>query len=56
VEIEEIFEGVITCMHNDFGIGGLKPGETTTIRGKLYLLAADEAALIRRFREDFPTH
>jgi hypothetical protein len=51
---QEIFQGVITCIHNDFRIGGLKPGESKQIRGKLYLVAADEAALLSRFRKDFP--
>lgn len=51
---QEIFQGVITCIHNDFRIGGLAAGETKTIRGKLYLVPADEQALIARFRNDFP--
>ena len=50
---QEIFQGVITCIHNDFRIGGLQPGETKTIRGRLYLVPADEEALIRRYRKDF---
>ncbi len=51
---QEIFQGVITCMHNDFRIGGLKPGETKQIRGKLYLVPAEIDALISRFEKDFP--
>jgi len=51
---QEIFQGVITCMHNDFRIGGLKPGETKKIRGKLYVVPADESALLQRFGRDFP--
>ena len=51
---QEIFQGVITCMHNDFRIGGLKPGETKKIRGKLYVVTADEAVLLQRFDRDFP--
>ena len=51
---QEIFQGVITCMHNDFRIGGLKPGETKQIRGKLYLVDANEAELLSRFSDDFP--
>ncbi len=50
---QEIFQGVITCLHNDFRIGGLKPGETKTIRGKMYIVPADEPALLARFRRDF---
>ncbi|QDV84309.1 hypothetical protein [Planctomycetes bacterium TBK1r] len=51
---QEIFQGVITCMHNDFRIGGLAPGQTKHIRGKLYVVPADTQALIRRFQTDFP--
>lgn len=50
---QEIFQGVIACMHNDFRIGGLKPGETKTIRGKLYIVPAAEEALLQRFEKDF---
>jgi hypothetical protein len=51
---QEIFQGVIACMHNDFRIGGLKPGETKTIRGKLYIVPADVEKLVARFERDFP--
>ena len=51
---QEIFQGVIACMHNDFRIGGLKPGETKTIRGKLYIVPADVEKLVARFEKDFP--
>ncbi|MCH2200490.1 MAG: hypothetical protein MK102_00860, partial [Fuerstiella sp.] len=51
---QEIFQGVITCLHNDFRIGGLKPDETKTIRGRLYIVPADESALLKRYGEDFP--
>lgn len=53
---QEIFQGVITCMHSDFRIGGLKPGETKTIRGKLYLVPADVDSLVKRYEKDFPEH
>jgi hypothetical protein len=51
---QEIFQGVIACMHNDFRIGGLKPGETKTIHGKLYIVPADVEKLVARFEKDFP--
>ena len=38
---QEIFQGVIACLHSDFRIGGLKPGETKKIHGKLYVVPAD---------------
>lgn len=53
---QEIFQGVIACMHNDFRIGGLKPGETKKIKGKLYVVANDVDSLLKRFRKDFPKH
>ncbi|MCA9070885.1 MAG: hypothetical protein KDA84_18275 [Planctomycetaceae bacterium] len=53
---QEIFQGVITCMHSDFRIGGLKAGETKTIRGKLYLVPADVDSLTKRYEKDFPEH
>lgn len=51
---QEIFQGVIACMHNDFRIGGLKPGETKRIKGKLYVLPNDVPTLLKRFEQDFP--
>lgn len=50
---QEIFQGVITCMHADFRIGGLMPGETKVIRGRMYIVPADEERLLQRFRRDF---
>jgi hypothetical protein len=51
---QEVFQGVIACMHTDFRVGGLKPGETKQIRGKLYVVPADAEALLARFEKDFP--
>ena len=51
---QELFQGVGVCIHSDFRIGGLKPKETKTIRGKLYLTAADGPKLLERYRADFP--
>lgn len=51
---QEIFQGVVTCIHNDFRLGGLKPGETKRVRGKIYFVAADVNALLQRFGRDFP--
>ena len=51
---QELFQGVVTCIHSDFRIGGLKPGETKRIRGKLYVVPADIPALVRRYERDFP--
>ena len=51
---QELFLGVITCIHSDFRLGGLKPGETKKIHGKIYLVPADTAALLARYERDFP--
>lgn len=51
---QELFQGVIVCLHSDFRIGGLKPDETKTIRGRLYLIPNDLDLLQRVYRRDFP--
>lgn len=50
---QEIFQGVITCIHSDFRIGGLKPSETKRVKGKIYLVKADPKALLKRYQKDF---
>jgi hypothetical protein len=51
---QEIFQGVIACIHSDFRVGGLGPGETKQIRGKLYIVPADVPQLVARYERDFP--
>ena len=51
---QELFQGIIRCIHSDFRIGGLASGETKTIRGKFYLLKNDPAELLLRYQHDFP--
>jgi hypothetical protein len=53
---QELFQGVGVCVHSDFRIGGLKPHETKSIRGMIYITAADEPTLLKRYRSDFPEH
>jgi hypothetical protein len=53
---QELFQGVITCLHADFRIAGLQPHETKKIRGKIYLLKNDVPALLARYQKDFPEH
>jgi hypothetical protein len=53
---QELFQGVITCLHSDFRLGGLKPGETKKVRGKIYVVPADVDQLLIRYRRDFPEH
>lgn len=50
---QEVFQGVITCLHSDFRIGGLAPGEEKRIRGKVYIVPADERQLVERYERDF---
>jgi hypothetical protein len=51
---QEIFQGVIACIHSDFRLGGLAAGETKKIRGKLYVVPADVQKLVARYEKDFP--
>lgn len=51
---QELFQGVRVCLHSDFRLGGLKPGETKDIRGKIYVVANDVDALLERYGKDFP--
>jgi hypothetical protein len=53
---QELFQGVIVCLHSDFRIGGLAPGESKRIHGKIYLVDSDMDALVERYRKDFPEH
>ncbi len=53
---QELFQGVARCLHSDFRIGGLKPGETKTIRGKIYLMKNDVPGLLKRYAADFLEH
>jgi hypothetical protein len=51
---QEIFQGVIACIHSDFRLGGLKPGEKIEVKGKLYIVPADVPRLLARYEKDFP--
>ncbi len=51
---QELFQGVIVCLHSDFRLGGLNPNETRTIRGKIYILPNDVPELLKRYERDFP--
>ena len=53
---QELFQGVARCLHSDFRIGGLAPAETKRIRGKMYVVPNDTAALVKRYERDFPEH
>lgn len=51
---QELFQGVRTCIHADFRLGGVPAGATQQIRGKLYVVPADVPALVARYERDFP--
>jgi hypothetical protein len=51
---QELFQGVIVCIHADFRLGGLMARETKTAHGKIYLAENDEKKLLQRFKRDFP--
>jgi hypothetical protein len=51
---QELFQGVIACIHSDFRLGGLRPGETKRARGKIYVMENDVERLLERYRLDFP--
>lgn len=51
---QELFQGVIVCIHNDFRVGGLAPNETKRVYGKLYFLRNDTQELLKHYRRDFP--
>jgi hypothetical protein len=52
-QTQELFQGVIVCLHNDPRIGGLNPGEIKKLHGKVYLLRNDPQALLDRYKRDF---
>ena len=52
-QVQDLFQGIIVCIHSDFRIGGLQPGETKRLHGKLYVLGNDVDELLRRYHSDF---
>jgi hypothetical protein len=53
---QDLFFGIVACLHADFHVGGLQPGETKQIRGKIYLLQSGVDELLGRYERDFPEH
>jgi len=50
---QELFQGVATCLHSDFRIAGLQPGETKKIKGRIYLIKGGVNELLKAYRRDF---
>jgi hypothetical protein len=53
---QELFQGVGRCLHSDFRLAGLQPGEMKIVRGKIYIVTNDVSALLKRYQKDFPEH
>ena len=53
---QELFQGVARCLHSDFRLGGIGPGQTLKIRGKMYVVLNNVSALVKRYERDFPEH
>ena len=51
---QELFQGIFTCIHSDFRIGGIPPGQSRQVHGKLYLIPSNADELWRRYLRDFP--
>jgi hypothetical protein len=51
---QELFQGVARCVHSDFRLGGIGPGQSLRIHGKIYILPNDVPALLKRYKRDFP--
>jgi hypothetical protein len=54
-DVQELFQGVIVCIHADPHIGGLGPHQTKHVWGKLYIIPNNTNELLRRYRRDFKT-
>ncbi|MFZ2148008.1 MAG: hypothetical protein WAV28_12370 [Sedimentisphaerales bacterium] len=54
-DVQELFQGVIVCIHADPRIGGLAPHQTKKIWGKLYIIPNDINELLRRYHRDLET-
>lgn len=50
---QELFQGVIVCIHNDPRLGGFEAGQRKSLRGKIYFMKNDPEALLKRYRKDF---
>jgi hypothetical protein len=53
---QELFQGIARCLHSDFRLGGLQPGDAKSVRGKIYIVPNDVPALLKRYARDFPEH
>ena len=47
---QELFQGVAQCLHNDFRIGKVPPGESRRIRGRIWIIPAQPDSLVELHR------
>ncbi len=50
---QELFQGVATCLHSDFRLGGVDPGQVKRAKGKIYILRNATGDLLARYASDF---
>jgi hypothetical protein len=50
---QELFQGVAVCLHSDFRLGGLQPGQSLQIKGRIYIVP-NVTELLKRYEKDFP--
>ena len=48
---QEVFQGVAQCLHNDFRIGKVPPGESRRIRGRIWIIPAQPETLVELHRK-----
>jgi len=53
---QDLFQGIIACLHADFRIDGLRPGQCKALRGRIYVTEEDIPSLLQRYEDDFPEH
>lgn len=51
--LQELFQGVIRCIHADPRIGGLRPGERKKVWGYFYCMNNNMSELLERYGQDF---
>ena len=52
-DTQELFQGIIRCIHADFRIGELAPRQRKHLHGRIYIVPNNPAALLTRYRRDF---
>jgi hypothetical protein len=54
---QDLFQGIVCCLHADFRIAGLQPNESRQIEGRIYITDPDIPSLLNRYENDLgPTN